>query len=78
MGMFDEIKAEAIMKGPPCSVGVMVQQMTKEERADFEAACQDQLIAGSIIARVLIRRGYDIKVEALRRHRKGECRCERV
>lgn len=78
MGMFDEIKAESIIKGPSCSVGMMIEKMTEDERSDFRAACEDDMIAGTIIARVLNRRGYDIKVEALRRHRKGECRCERV
>lgn len=76
MGMFDEIKAEAVMKGPSCSIGLIVQQMTPEERADFDLACADPLIVTTVITRVLARRGYKVKTESLRRHRKKECRCE--
>ena len=76
MGMFDEIKSESLMKGPPCSVGVILGQMSKDQVKDFQLACQDHTIAGTVIARVLQRHGFDIKAESLRRHRKGECRCE--
>jgi hypothetical protein len=76
--MYDEIKAEAIIKGPPCSVGMAVEQMSVDERKDFLAAASDPYIASTIITKVLIRRGYNVKAEAVRRHRKGECRCERV
>ena len=76
MGMFEEIKSEAVVKGPSCTVGIIIEQMPEEERADFLKALADPSIVGTIIARVVQRHGYDIKVEALRRHRKGECRCE--
>ena len=74
--MFDEIKSETISKGPSCTVGMMLEQMSDDERRDFKMACDDITIAGTVIARVLQRHGYDVKAEALRRHRKGECRCE--
>jgi hypothetical protein len=76
VGIFDEIKSEAVLKGPPCAVGLILNQMTEEERKDFELACDDPSIAGTVIARVLQRRGFSVKAEGLRRHRKGDCRCE--
>lgn len=76
MGILDEARAEAIIKGPPCTVGLAVAQMSDEDKADFLEACNDIAIAGTVISRVLARRGYDVRPEALRRHRKKECRCE--
>ena len=76
MGMFEEIKSESVVKGPSCTVGIIIEQMPEQERTDFLKALSDPSIVGTIIARVVQRHGYDIKVEALRRHRKGECRCE--
>jgi hypothetical protein len=76
MGMFEEIQEEAIVKGPPCTVSLILQQMSKDEVKDFELACADASIAGTIIAKVLARRGYKVTPPAIRRHRRGECRCE--
>jgi hypothetical protein len=76
MGMFDEIKAEKVVTGPPCSVKIMIEKMSEQERKDFQLACDDPSIAGSVIARVLNRNGYDIKAQAIQRHTRGECRCE--
>lgn len=76
MGLFDEMKQEAVLKGPPCSISLLLEQMTKEERRDFDLACSDWTIPGTVIAKVLQRKGYPVKAEALRRHRKKECRCE--
>lgn len=76
MGLFDEMKEEAVIKGPPCSVSLMLQEMTDSDRSEFLMACADLSIPGTIIAKVLSRKGFDIKAESLRRHRKGDCRCE--
>lgn len=76
MGLFDEMKHEAVLKGPPCSVSIMIENMDDAERKDFELACEDWTIPGTVIAKVLQRKGFNVKAEALRRHRKGECRCE--
>lgn len=76
MGLFDEMKHEAVMKGPPCSVKVIIEQMTDEEQTEFAMACADWTIPGTVIAKVLQRKGFNVKAESLRRHRKGECRCE--
>lgn len=76
MGLFDEMKEEAVLKGPPCSVSLILQQMTKDEKKEFHMACSDATIPGTVIAKVLQRKGFAVKAEALRRHRKGECRCE--
>lgn len=76
MGILDEMKAESVRKGPSCSVGLARAEMSKEELADFDAACADPAIVTTIILRVMARRGYTLRAEALRRHRRGDCRCE--
>ena len=70
------MKEEAVIKGPPCSVSLMLQEMTEQDRTEFEMACADLSIPGTIIAKVLSRKGFDVKAESSRRHRKGDCRCE--
>ena len=76
MGLFDEMKNEVVLKGPPCSVSLILQEMAEADRKDFALACEDWSIPGTVIAKVLQRKGFHVKAEALRRHRKGECRCE--
>jgi hypothetical protein len=76
MGLLDDMRAEKIVKGPPCSVGIMLESMTAQEQEEFASACADSTIASSVIARVLARRGHEVRKESIRRHRKGECRCE--
>lgn len=76
MGILDEARNESIIKGPPCTVGLALEQMTEQDKADFLDACADFSIAGTTICRVLARHGYTVRPEALRRHRKKECRCE--
>jgi hypothetical protein len=69
------MKADEIRKGPPCSVDIMLANLSAEDKKDFDDACADPTIASSTIARVLSRRGHTIRQEAIRRHRKKECRC---
>jgi hypothetical protein len=76
MGLFDEMKSESVMKGPPCSISLILEEMTDADRSDFALACEDWTIPGTVIAKVLQRKGFSVKAESLRRHRKGECRCE--
>lgn len=75
MGLLDDMKNEQIIKGPPCSVSLAIASMSKSDLDDFNKACADPAIAGTVICRVLARRGVVIRPEALRRHRKKECRC---
>lgn len=74
--MFEEIKSESVIKGPPCTVGLALQKMSKAEKVDFDTACKDPSIAATIIARVVMRHGYEVKSAAIIRHRKGDCLCE--
>ena len=75
MTLLDEMRAEATLKGPACSVRLLLDGMAPDERADLLSAFADPSILTSVIARVLHKRGYTIGQETLQRHRRGSCRC---
>ena len=74
MNLFDEIAAETNSKGPDCKTGQLLEELSKEDRADLERAINSK-IAATAIVRVLARRGINLKSDSLRRHRHGECKC---
>lgn len=76
MGLLDELRQE---QSPPkhlCGVAKVLTHMDKKQSADLLAALADPTIMATNISRVLARHGFDVKPDALRRHRKGECLCE--
>jgi hypothetical protein len=75
--VFDELDSLARSKGPACTVRVALEAMSKDVRAQFEAAMDDPGRMGTHIAKVFQNRGYEVREGAVRRHRKGECACGR-
>lgn len=75
MGLLDELKAEEPPPKHLCSVAKVLDAMSKQDAEDLLAAMSDGNIMATSIARVLQRHGHDLKPEAVRRHRKRECRC---
>lgn len=76
MGLLEDMKADEIKKGPPCSLEVVLREMKNPDREDLLEAMKDPTIMATTISRVLARRGVKVGPQAIRRHRNGECRCE--
>ena len=75
MSLLDEMRAEAVQKGPACSVRLLLDGLAPDDRADLQSAFADATIPTTIIAKVLHKRGHIIGPESLQRHRRGSCRC---
>lgn len=76
MGLLDEIMDEKPLKARLCSVRQLLDRMETQEQADLETALEDVMIQATVIARVLERKGHNIKSAAIARHRRGACACE--
>lgn len=71
-----------VQKGPPCGVERVLRLL---DRDDPKAAASLRTalamdpgeMPGSVIRRRLVDGGYRISGDALRRHRRGDCRCPR-
>lgn len=77
MGLMDEINSEPrIRSGRPCAVRVAIDGLKGQDRKDLQSAIDDLLIPGSVIARVLSKRGIQIGVNSITRHRRKDCTCD--
>lgn len=80
MGMKDELEAEQakFKKGPDCAFVAIYKDLHKPDADDLRDAMLRPEIAATTIVRVLGRHGIKLQSSTVRRHRKGECSCERV
>lgn len=69
-----EAKAEA-HKGPQCTMGAVLKASMDADQ--IRAALADQSLTGTIIAKALTKAGHAVRSEAVQRHRRGACDCER-
>ena len=76
MGLLDELKKEEPPAKHICGVTKTLETMEKTDSADLLSALNDHGIMATSISRVLQRRGINLKPDAIRRHRKKDCRCE--
>jgi len=63
-------------KGPPCSVGHTLRMADPETANLLAAALANPYASSRDIVDALAERGYVVPMSALRRHRRGECRCD--
>lgn len=77
MGLLDEMKQEAPPPKHLCGVAKAIAVLDKKDAADLQAALDDLTIMATSISRVLARRNVVLKPDAVRRHRKKDCGCER-
>lgn len=69
-------KAQAdFKKGPSCTVGITLASHPEAEK--IQAAINDEAIPGTLISKALEESGAKVKAEAVQRHRRGACGCER-
>jgi len=71
VSLYDEARAAMRVKGPPCKVALLPDDV----RDEVEAALADPSIHATALARVLKEHGHDCGHETLQRHRSGDCRC---
>lgn len=62
-------QAKTSRKGPPCSVGLLLAFMSKDDRAALVAALADPSIESRTIWRVLVEEGHEISDTPIARHR---------
>lgn len=61
-----------------CGVGRVLTALDHADHADLTAAlAPDSGISGSVIARVLTARGYNVSGGTVQKHRGGACACPR-
>ena len=79
MGLLGEVEAEQgkYRPGLPCSVAAALESLPKEDAADLQAALESPDVYGTVISRVLKRRGLEISENTIQRHRRGACVCAR-
>jgi hypothetical protein len=77
MSLRDQISAENnIRKGPACSVQLLLADLDEDDRQVLTEALADTKIAGTAIARALLKEGHRVGSHVLNRHRRGMCSCE--
>jgi len=80
MGLLDQIREESD-RGPTrseCTIARIYAEMQKPDADELHDAMADHGISSAVIARVLKARGVNVQSQTVRRHRRGECSCERV
>jgi len=63
------------MKGPRCSIYLLLLQLDADETAALNTALADERFTSVAIADALQAEGYAVKESPLRRHRLGRCAC---
>ena len=64
-------------RGPRCTTGIALAALTAGDQAKIRAALADERVTGSNITRWLVGKGQQVNVQSVRRHRNGECFCDR-
>lgn len=73
-GLLSEIQADDQYNQPICKLGMLIQKMEEEDRADLEAAISGNYTSSAIV-RVLNRRGHEVSLSVMSKHRRKECAC---
>jgi len=69
----DAITAESTWPGPRCTVcQFLAGPIPKDVRAELDAALVSAT-PSTVLAKALVRLGYDVKHGPLQRHRRGDC-----
>lgn len=64
-------------KGPPCTVGVLLQALPETEADALADMLADSAWQGTQIARLVTREtGVTVQGGIISRHRRGDCACE--
>lgn len=75
MGLIDGLGADVPVRGPECSISILMGKLDAKEQAALIAALQNPAKPNTFIARVLRDEGYNISATTVGRHRRGDCAC---
>lgn len=73
-GLLKEIQADDHHNQRSCKLALILETLEKADRADLEAAIVGDYTASAIV-RVLNRRGHEISLSVMSKHRRKECAC---
>jgi hypothetical protein len=68
---------QKIRKGPPCSVGLLLESLPDDEAAALNVLLDSPMLGTDIAAHVYAEGYADIAGGTYSRHRRGACCCER-
>ena len=68
-------ESKPALKGPPCTVSIVLTQLDKDDVAALQEALADPRVTGSAICRALEKEGHRVPPHSLNRHRRGICNC---
>ena len=63
--------------GPKCATGLALKALTPAKRSKLQEALDEPRITGMAIARWLKQNGHQVSDVSVRRHRRGDCSCDR-
>lgn len=79
MGLADAFaQGPPIVKGPACSVAVLLEQLSDDDKAALLAAFNDKRWRSSAISSQLESEGIDLHASTIARHRRGACKCRHM
>lgn len=70
-----EFEAHRKQVGPECSIGLIIEKLTEQQRVNLDAALADRSITTSQIRRVMVEWGHPVSHSTVQRHRRKECLC---
>lgn len=78
MSFADDAASFAGIPGGVCSVGLLLDDITTDDpdlADEVRAALTNRRLSSTGIMRALRSRGWEITINPIERHRRGECKC---
>lgn len=75
--LLEDILKETQTTQSPCRIREITESLPEEDRAAFIGAINNESINSPAIERALKKNGYSIGSSTIRRHRRGECSCDK-
>lgn len=78
MSLLEEILADKAEEKPKCAIMKMLVQQTDEMRKEVEEVINSEIPSNRVTTALHKFRGIRISDTSLRKHRRGDCACERT
>lgn len=75
MSLAADIRARTVVKGPPCSIRIILGALPPEDSADLIDVLADPTVTASAIVEGLRLRNVEVQATTIQRHRRGLCKC---
>jgi hypothetical protein len=75
VSLLADIAAQEPLKGPRCSVAILLDTLDAQDANDLRSALANPAYQGTSISRALKGRGINLSPHSLVRHRRGDCLC---